>query len=57
MYLQNPKAAEQEDDDEDSYLFSVPVTAEIRKTVKELVQRLDDSKDGHVMDVTWCVSN
>jgi hypothetical protein len=31
LYLQDPKAAEQEDDDEDSYLFSVPTTAEIRK--------------------------
>jgi hAT family C-terminal dimerisation region len=50
LYLQDPKAAEQEDDDEDSYLFSVPTTAEIRKTVKELVQRLDESKDGHVID-------
>ena len=52
LYLQNPEAGEQEDDHEDSDLFSLPTTAGIRKTVKELARRLGDSKGGHVIDVS-----
>jgi len=51
-YLHNPAAAEQDDDGgEDCDLFSMPTTAEISKTVKELIQRLEDCNDDSVTDI------
>ena len=40
------------DVDVDSDLFSMSTTAQIRKIVKELVERLDDSDDRKVMSAT-----
>ena len=44
-YLHNPIAVDQDDDDEDSDVFSIPPVTEIRKIIKELVQRLQASND------------
>ena len=48
LYLQHPTAAELEY--EDSSLFSVSKTAEIRKIVTDLVQRLDRQQQQHSED-------
>jgi len=44
-YLHYPNAVDQNDDDEDSDVFSIPPVTEIRKIIKELVQRLQASND------------
>ena len=44
-YLHNPNAVDPDDADEDSDVFSMPPIAEIRKIIKELVQRLQASND------------
>jgi len=46
-YLHNPNAVDQDDDDDDeeSDVFSIPPVTEIRKIIKELVQRLQASND------------
>jgi hAT family C-terminal dimerisation region len=44
-YLHNPNAVDQDADDEDSDVFSIPPVTEIRKIIKELVQRLQASND------------
>ena len=44
-YLHNPNAVDPDDDNEDSDVFSMPLVAEIRKIIQELVQRLQASND------------
>ena len=43
LYLQNPTVVES--DEVDRNLFSIPTSAEIRKVIKELVERLHNSHD------------